>query len=662
MSPGKPKFYLTTPIYYTNGLPHIGHTYTTVVADTIRRYKRMRGYEVVMTTGTDEHGVNVERAAKKAGISETEFVAKMAAEWRALWDELGLTADEFIRTTDLHHVRTVQWLFRLCRENGYVYKGHYTGLYCIYDNAFVSEPKPGNLCPDCDRPLEMLTEENYFFKLSAFQKPLLDFYRKNPDFIQPESRRNEIVSFVEGGLKDLSITRTTIQWGIPVPGEEKHVFYVWFDALTAYLSAVGGPEFEKRGMWPADLHLVGKDIIRFHTVYWPAFLMAAMQPVPKQVWVHGWFLMDSAKMSKSKGNVILPRPIANMLGMDALRYFVLREIVFGQDGNFSYDALVTRYNSDLANGLGNLASRTAALIEKNFSGRIPKAAERKPQDEALAKEVQSAIGEVLENYENMNFARALEAIWSVIGSADKYLTTEQPWALGNSDEEQARKATVLWTTAELLRIVTVLAHPVMPASTEKVWALLGLPGSVASVELDGLRWGQLAPGKQLGKTQPLFPRVEKNEAIERIEAMANEELNPTPAAPPAKPGTSVTPGGAAAAPQAAPEKIGIEDFAKVEMRVGQIKTAERIVGADKLLKLTVDIGTEIRQICAGIAQYYEPEKLIGRKVAVVVNLAPRKLRGVESNGMIIAAAVGPEGRPVLAGFPDEDVEIGARLK
>ncbi|HVH70081.1 MAG TPA: methionine--tRNA ligase subunit beta, partial [Candidatus Dormibacteraeota bacterium] len=321
-----------------------------------------------------------------------------------------------------------------------------------------------------------------------------------------------------------------------------------------------------------------------------------------------------------------------------------------------------RYNSDLANGLGNLASRTAALIEKSFGGKIPKAMDRKPQDEALAKEVQAAIGEVLENYEGLSFARALESIWGVIASADKYLTTEQPWALGNSEQEQARKATILWTTAELLRIVTVLAHPVLPASTEKVWDLLGQSGSVAAVELDGLRWGQLVPGKQLGPPQTLFPRVDKNEAIERIEAMANEELNPAPTAQPAKPAASTTPGGAAAAPQAAPEKIGIEDFAKVEMRVGQIKTAERIVGADKLLKLTVDIGTEIRQICAGIAQYYEPEKLIGRKVAVVVNLAPRKLRGVESNGMIIAAAVGPEGRPVLAGFPDEDVEVGAKLK
>jgi len=657
----KEKFYLTTPIYYTNGLPHIGHTYTTIVADVIRRYKRMRGYDVVMTTGTDEHGVNVERAAKKAGVAESEFVAKMADAWRALWNELDIAADEFVRTTDLTHVRTVQWLFRQCKENGYVYKGNYTGLYCIYDNAFVNEPKPGNLCPDCDRPLETVTEENYFFKLSAFQKPLLDFYHKNPDFIQPETRKNEIISFVEGGLKDLSITRTTIRWGIPVPGEEPHVFYVWFDALTAYLSAVGGPEWEKRGCWPADLHLVGKDIIRFHTVYWPAFLMAAMMPVPKQVWAHGWFLMDAAKMSKSKGNVVLPRPIVNMLGMDALRYFLLREVVFGQDGNFSYDALVTRYNSDLANGLGNLASRTVALIEKNFAGKIPKPDTRGAQDEALAKEAQSAIGEVLENYEKLSFARALEAIWAVIGAADKYLTSEQPWALGSSEADQARKGTILWTAAELLRIVTALAYPVLPESAAKVWLLLGQAVPVGAVELDGLRWGQLTPGTALGKTQTLFPRVDKIEAIERIEAMANEELNPTPVAP--THGTTQVSGGgaAAAAVPAASEKIAIEDFAKVEMRVGQIKTAERIVGADKLLKLTVDIGTEIRQICAGIAQYYEPEALIGRKVAVVVNLAPRKLRGVESNGMIVAASVGPEGRPVLTGF-HEEVEVGARLK
>ncbi len=296
--PGKPKFYLTTPIYYTNGLPHIGHTYSTIVCDTIRRYKRMRGYDVVMTTGTDEHGVNVERSAKKAGVPESEFVAKMAAEWRALWDELGVQGDEFIRTTDLKHAHTVQWLFKLCRENGFVYPGHYTGQYCIHDNAYV-DVKPGENCPDCGRPTETVTEANFFFKLSAFQKRLLDWYAKHPEFIQPESRRNEILSFVEGGLRDLSITRTSIRWGIPVPGEEPHVFYVWFDALTAYLSAVGGPQYEKTGFWPADLHLVGKEIIRFHAVYWPAFLMAAGLPLPKQIWAHGWLLMDSAKMSKS---------------------------------------------------------------------------------------------------------------------------------------------------------------------------------------------------------------------------------------------------------------------------------------------------------------------------------------------------------------------------
>ncbi len=664
MPSNKPKFYLTTPIYYTNGLPHIGHTYSTIVCDTIRRYKRMRGYDVVMTTGTDEHGVNVERSAKKAGVPESEFVAKMAAEWSALWDELGVQGDEFIRTTDLKHAHTVQWLFKQCRDNGFVYPGHYTGQYCIYDNAYV-DVKPGENCPDCGRPTETVTEANFYFKLSAFQKPLLDWYAKHPDFIQPEARRNEVLSFVEGGLRDLSITRTSVRWGIPVPGEEPHVFYVWFDALTAYLSAVGGPQYEKTGYWPADLHLVGKEIIRFHAVYWPAFLMAAGLPLPKQVWAHGWLLMDSAKMSKSLGNVVRPRPIVHVLGMDALRYYLLRETVFGQDGNFSYDALVQRYNSDLANGLGNLASRTAAMIEKNCGGKIPKPAVFQPQDTALATTAQEVIGEVLEQYDKLGFSLALEEIWSLIAATDKYLTTEHPWSLGESEPDQQRRATILWTTAEVLRIVTALTHPVLPESTTKVWSLLGQPDQPGSFPLDGLRWGQLAPAKPLGKSQALFPRIEKAEAIERMEAMEKEEQKqPSPVtATAAKPASAPAAGGAAtAAAPAAAEKIGIEDFARVEMRVGQIKTAERIVGADKLLKLTVDIGTEIRQICAGIAQYYEPEKLIGRKVAVVVNLAPRKLRGVESNGMIIAASVGPEGRPVLAGFPDEDVEIGARLK
>jgi methionyl-tRNA synthetase len=674
--PAKPKYYLTTPIYYTNGLPHIGHTYSTIVCDTIRRYKRMRGYDVVMTTGTDEHGVNVERAAKKAGVPESEFVAKMAAEWKALWDELGIPSDEFIRTTDLKHAHTVQWLFKLCRENGFVYPGHYTGQYCIYDNAYV-DVKPGENCPDCGRPTETVTEANYFFKLSAFQKPLLNWYAKHPEFIQPESRCNEILSFVEGGLRDLSITRTSVRWGIPVPGEEPHVFYVWFDALTAYLSAVGGPNYERQGYWPANVHIVGKDIIRFHTVYWPAFLMAAGLPIPKQVWAHGWFLMDAAKMSKSKGNVVTPRPIVGVLGMDALRYYLLRETAFGQDGNFSYDALVTRYNSDLANGLGNLASRTLTMIQNYFDGRVPTPTSGHIADDASPlrvpfrvakrqlvqtdKDASDGLGPG--DYDAFRFANALQSIWQLISQVDSYLTIEKPWDLAKDAANRSRLGNVLYEAAEALRIISVLLHPAIPNATQQIWQRLGLGGSLADQRIGDISWGGLRGGERANPGQPLFPRIEPAEAIERMESMENEpqkQPSPGPKATPAS--TSTAGGAAAAAAPAANEKISIEDFAKVEMRVGQIKTAERIVGADKLLKLTVDIGTEIRQICAGIAQYYEPEKLIGRKVAVVVNLAPRKLRGVESNGMIVAASVGPEGRPVLAGFPDEDVEIGARLK
>ncbi len=673
--PDKPKYYLTTPIYYTNGLPHIGHTYSTIVCDTIRRYKRMRGYDVVMTTGTDEHGVNVERSAKKAGVPESEFVAKMAAEWRALWDELGVQGDEFIRTTDLKHAHTVQWLFKQCRDNGFVYPGHYTGQYCIYDNAYV-DVKPGENCPDCGRPTETVTEANFYFKLSAFQKPLLDWYAKHPDFIQPEARRNEVLSFVEGGLRDLSITRTSIRWGIPVPGEEPHVFYVWFDALTAYLSAVGGPQYEKTGFWPADVHLVGKEIIRFHAVYWPAFLMAAGLPLPKQIWAHGWLLMDSAKMSKSLGNVVRPRPIVHVLGMDALRYYLLRETVFGQDGNFSYDALVQRYNSDLANGLGNLASRVLTMIEQNCGGQIPEPAPGHLDSAAsvlrgmFRPTIWMIVGNAATNdtghYNELQFSLALQDIWRLISHVDSYLVREKPWALAKDNTKAQDLANILYDAAEALRIITILAHPVLPSTTEQIWKQLGQFSSVESQRIDQLDWGQLKSGTRIGMVRAIFPRIEHQEAVERMEAMEKEaQKQPSPVtAPAATPASAPAAGGAAAAaaPQAAPEKIGIEDFAKVEMRVGQIKTAERIVGADKLLKLTVDIGTEIRQICAGIAQYYEPEKLIGRKVAVVVNLAPRKLRGVESNGMIVAATVGPEGRPVLAGFPDEDVEIGARLK
>jgi methionyl-tRNA synthetase len=671
MATAKPKYYITTPIYYVNARPHLGHTYTTIAADAIARYKQMRGFDVLFLTGTDEHGQKVERSAKNNNESPIDFVDRVSAEYRDLWKELGLRVDRFIRTTETRHAHAVQHLFREIQNNGYVYKGHYEGNYCVSDEMYIDDSTPGATCPECGRVTERVKEENYFFQLSKFEKPLLNYYEQHPDFIQPEARRNEVISFVRGGLRDLSISRTTLKWGIPWQGDEKHVFYVWSDALTNYITAIGYPikkdEFNR--YWPADVHLVGKEIIRFHAVYWPAFLMAAGMELPRKIFAHGHLLFQDEKMSKSRGNIQSAQPIVGVLGVDALRYFLLREIVFGGDGGFSRDALISRYNSDLANGLGNLASRTAAMIGRSFAGKIPKAADLQPQDQELAKITQDSITTVLQHYDKFEFSRALEAIWSVIAAADKYLTTEQPWSLGATASDQERRGTILWVTAEVLRVVVMLAHPVLPDSTNKVWKLLGQSGSLGAQELDNLRWGQLLPGTALGELQPLFPRVEKSEAMEKIEAMENQSQRPAATPSPAEtPGAQTqAPSGAAAAatsPAAAPgisDKIGIEDFVKVEMRVGQIQTAERIAGADKLLKLTVDIGSEVRQICAGIAQYYEPEKLIGRKVAVVTNLAPRKLRGVESNGMIVAASVGPEGRPVLAGFL-EDVEVGARLK
>jgi methionyl-tRNA synthetase len=670
----KPKYYLTTPIYYTNGLPHIGHTYSTIVCDTIRRYKRMCGYDVLMTTGADEHGVNVERSAAKAGKSPQEFSSANVAEWRKIWDEFGIQGDEFIRTTDPLHARTVQWLFRLCRENGYVYKGHYTGQYCVFDNAYVNDAKAGDPCPDCGRPTETVTEENYYFKLSAFQEPLLKLYALHPEFIEPETRRNEVLSFVQGGLRDLSITRTSVKWGIPVPDESPHVFYVWFDALTSYLSAVGGPDYERLGYWPADLHLVGKEIIRFHAVYWPAFLMAAGLPLPKQIWAHGWLLMDSAKMSKSKGNVIRPRPIVNVLGMDALRYYLLRETVFGADWNFSYDALVTRYNADLANGLGNLASRTLTMINQNCGGVIPD-----PGREHIANEksvlrtwtlatIRSVVGDAkcdgASLYGAFNFSQALTAIWALISQVDAHLVNEKPWDLAKKPEEKQRLVQVLYDAAETLRVTTVLAHPVIPNATLKIWKQLGQSEKLGGERIDQLEWGHLTPGTRIGAIEAVFPRADQKEAIERMETMEQDASKTLiPAGAPQPSSAALSTGASAAAPAAAagPIKIGIEDFTKVELRVGQVQSAERIPGADKILKLMVDIGTEVRQIVAGIATAYEPEKLVGRKVVVVANLAPRKLRGVESNGMIVAASVEPDNRPVLAGFL-EDVPVGTRLK
>jgi methionyl-tRNA synthetase len=640
------KYYLTTPIYYVNAAPHIGHAYTTMVADLIRRFKRMQGYEAFVTTGSDEHGVNVERSAQRAGKSPKEFCDVVAAEFARQWKSLGLGVDWFQRTTDPKHAEVVQDLFDRCRANGFIYKGSYTGQYCIFDNLYVNEAKPGDPCPDCGRPTETITEENFFFKLSEFQQKLLDLYERQPDFIQPETRRNEVLSFVKAGLTDLSITRTNIKWGIPVKGESPHVFYVWFDALTAYKTAV-----EKEGLWPADLHLIGKEIVRFHAIYWPAFLMAAGYELPKRIFAHGWLLFENDKMSKSRGNIVRAEPIKDVMGIDALRYFLLREVVFGQDGSFSYDALVGRYNSDLANGLGNLASRTLTMIHQYRGGSVPEGS-----DAEIAAVAGETIDAVQKSYERFEYSKALEAVWALISAVDKFIVQRAPWKLARQNDEQSQALlnSTLYTAAEALRIATALLWPVLPQSTPKIWSQLGMPEPIDQVRFDALKWGGLQPGQKIGEVAAVFPRIEAKDAIAKMRAL-EEKVTAEQAAMMGK----TAPAPAEAAEGVA--RIPIDDFLKVELRVGQVLTAQPVKGSTKLMHMTVDIGEpQPRTIVAGIAEAYGPNDLINRKVVIVANLQPRKLKGIESNGMIVAASVN-EGKPVLAGF-HEDIPVGARLK
>jgi methionyl-tRNA synthetase len=670
------KFYITTPIYYVNARPHIGHAYTTIACDTIARRQRLLGAETFFLTGTDEHGQKIERAAQAAGKTPQQYADEISAEFRQLWKRMGISNDDFIRTTEDRHKKRVQELFRKIRDNGFIHKGTYTGQYCVSDELYVDGAQPGDPCPTCGRITETVHEENYFFKLSAFQDKLLALYA-NPEFIRPEARRNEVISFVRSGLRDLSISRSTFTWGIPVPDDPKHVIYVWLDALANYITAIGygsshaGAQEAFKKFWPADVQMIGKEIVRFHCVYWPAFLMAAGLPMPKAIVAHGWLLFEESKMSKSRGNIVRTETILDVLGADALRYFLLREVVFGQDGSFSFDALVQRYNSDLANGLGNLASRTLTMINRYFKGEVPypsRAASKTEAEDAIASVAQKTIRELGVLFDQFQFSRALEAVWALIAAVDRYIVENEPWALGEKQDEDSRSrlATVLYTAAEALRIATALAHPVMPDATAKIWTQMGL-GDIQKLPLGGLAWGQLPLGTKLGEVQPVFPRADKS-AIERMQKM-EEEQRATPAIEAAAattviPGQStIAPAAPAAAPAATPptnDKISIDDFSKIELRVGLVKVAERVPKADKLLRLEIDIGTEVRQVLAGIAEAYAPETLIGRKVVIVANLAPRKLRGMESNGMIVAASL-EGGRPVLAGFL-EDVPVGARLK
>ncbi|TAM81635.1 MAG: methionine--tRNA ligase [Acidobacteria bacterium] len=701
------KFYLTTPIYYPNARPHVGSAYTTIVCDVIARYKRMCGYDVAFLTGTDEHGEKLRRAAEEGGKSPAEFVAEKRKLFTSLWQSLGIpqysqenpAGYRFVHTSqNPEHVKSVHWMLRRASEAGCIEKKKYEGRYCIFDERYVSDGTDPVNCDICGRPAELISEENYFFKLHDFEKRLLDLYERQPGFVQPDYRMNEVKSFVKGGLRDISISRKRLKWGIPWPDDPEQVVYVWYDALTSYLTGIGfrgldeiGPDSDFQKYWMADdaavVHMIGKDIIRFHAIYWPAFLMAAGLPLPKTIFAHGWIYYEQDKMSKSKGNVVYPEPIVDALdsfgapGNDALRYYLLRDTPFGQDASFSYDGLVQRYNSDLANGLGNLASRTLAMVLKYCDGTVPDFSDFKKKggpgwDEGLRWD--NFARDVSKHYDTFNLSSALEKIGEVISHyGDQFLTFHQPWKKADNPENRYLIDGVLYIALEAVRAATVLAHPVIPDATQKIWNQLGCEGYLGKLEnqrIDQLKWGELKPCSKVSKPEPIFPRLDKAEAVARLQEFAEADRKGHQAAP-VKEKTVETPSGekpaiteqapaeAAVAPAATPasEKISIEDFAKVEMRVGEIISAEPIPKADKLLKLQVDIGTEVRQVCAGIAEHYQPEQLVGMKVILVTNLQPRKLRGVESNGMIVAASVGERGRPVLATFK-EDVPKGAKLR
>ena len=745
------KFFLTTPIYYPNARPHVGSAYTTIVCDVLARFKRMCGYDVAFLTGTDEHGEKLERAAAAAGKSPQLFVAEKRKLFVDLWKKLGIPVKvypesdqrslRFIYTDHPDHVTSVQRLLIRARDNGYIFTQRYEGRYCVSDERYVSDNTDPVNCDICGRPAELISEDNYFFKLSAFEERLLELYEKHPDFVKPEYRMNEVKSFVKSGLRDISVSRSRLKWGIPWPDDIHQVFYVWYDALTSYMTGIGyahgengSEEFQK--YWrnkPGEseiVHMLGKDILRFHAIYWPAFIMAAYpdQPemLPTTIFAHGWIYYEQDKMSKSKGNVVYPEPIVDALdsfgapGNDALRYYLLREAPFGQDTSFSYEGFIQRYNADLANDLGNLANRTVNMINRYCKAEIPHppvawetinaAIKGDEQAAAVLAKTRFAIDSktmeivekaarlhagVLERFNGYDLSTALANVWAFVGDVNKYLVENAPWTLAEQDLQanHDRIATILGTAAEALRFVAVLLTPVLPAGAQRIWKQLGCEGKVSNQRLDELKWGQLKPGTKVCKAEPIFPRLDKALTLAKLEETAEADRNrdkpkekskpveidkkqesevrsqesgqATPVGPQATTQESQAPSPQPPTPSPAAAietpKISIDDFVKVEMRTGEIKTAEAIPGAKKLLKLTVDIGTEVRQVCAGIAEFYAPESLIGKKVIVVTNLQPRKLRGVESNGMIVAASVGEEGRPVLATF-GEDVPNGVRLK
>jgi methionyl-tRNA synthetase len=655
------RFFITTPIYYINAEPHLGHAYTTLVADVMARAHRLMGDDTYFLTGTDEHGQKVERAAQKAGLSTTAFADRVSQKFRDLLPALNIANDDFIRTTEPRHHLAAQELWRRVRDRGHIYKGKYEGWYCTVDEVFVPDTQlVDGRCPICGNPVERIAEESYFFRLSQFQGPLIDYYKQHPDFVTPDGRRKEMLSFLEAGLDDLSVSRTSFKWGIPVPDDEAHVMYVWFDALTNYLTAVGYGRPDEAGKsmfaryWPADVHLIGKEIARQHAIYWPAFLMAADLPLPKQVVSHGWWLMEGAKMSKSKGNVVRPQDYIDKFGLDAFRYFVFREMAFGQDASFTDEAFLTRYNSDLANDLGNLISRATTMLHRYCGGAIPQAgvAALSGADEAsLNNTLESAINGVRASTQRFRLELALREIWDAIGATNRYIVAREPWKLAKDATKRAELDTSLYLVADAVRIIAELLRPFIPGTAERTLAMLGLAADTESWKT--LKRGDVRAGAALGETAALFPRIEHT--VEELRQMSSDQASGEPTA-----GVPVQNTAAPTAAAPVDNRISIDDFMKIELRVATVLAAERVPKSNKLLKLLVDVGTEQRTIVAGIAEAYEPDTLIGRTIAIVFNLKPAKLMGVESNGMVLAASV-EGGKPMLVGFT-EPPPPGTRIR
>lgn len=628
-----------------NDVPHIGHAYTTIIADTISRFKKLMGYDVFFLTGTDEHGQKIEKAASEKGISPIELADQVVGRFKELWKALNISYDYFIRTTQPIHEKGVQKLFQELMEKGDIYKGIYEGYYCISDENFLSDDVPleedgHKVCPDCGKEAGQVSEECYFFKLSAYQQPLLDLYAKNPTFVRPKSRMNEIRSFVRQGLKDLSITRTTVKWGIPVPGDPEHTVYVWFDALHNYITGIGYDWDLKRygRFWPANVHLIGKDILRFHAVFWPAFLMASGLPLPETVFGHGWWLKDKTKMSKSRGNVLDPHVILDAFGTDPLRYFLLREVPIGSDGNFSHEGFIHRVNSDLANDLGNLAQRILTMIQNYFSGKIEEIDEEKEEDLRLRYECKSLEERVIGHYEDFALNKALEEIWVYINSVNKYLADNEPWKMAKQKPQRKRLARILSQSSAALRAIAYFLYPVMPESSDKIWQLLGEDKLISEVPFSEFTFEDLKPGQDIHKPKPLFPRVDLEDflreetVIKQATPMKEEKM----------------------------EEITFDEFKKMDLRVGEILEAEKVEGTDKLLKIVVNIGDETRQMIAGIADTYSAEDLIGKKLIVIVNLKPAVIRGIESQAMLLAAEM-KDGTAIIPFFV-EDVPAGSKVK